>query len=73
VFAPNGANGDAVNSDPTRGLPAPQLHGQGDLRSNSRFVNAPFGNWPEMICTENPHRYLPGKKAAISTADKPDF
>ena len=33
----------------------------------------PLGNWPEMICAENPHRYIPGKKAAIPTADKPDF
>ena len=33
----------------------------------------PLGDWPEMICAENPHRYFPGKKAAIPIADKPDF
>src|SRR6266550_5409923 len=31
----------------------------------------PLGDWPEMICAENPHRYFPGKKAAIPTADQP--
>jgi hypothetical protein len=29
--------------------------------------------WPELVCAENPHGYFPGKKAAIPTADKPDF
>ena len=33
----------------------------------------PLGDWPEMVCAENPHRYFPGKKAAIPTADQPDF
>jgi hypothetical protein len=33
----------------------------------------PLGDWPEMICAESPHRYFPGKKAAIPTADRPDF
>ena len=33
----------------------------------------PLGDWPEMICAENPHRYFPGKKATIPTADRPDF
>jgi hypothetical protein len=50
--------------------PAPRAR---DWSSNSRFVNAPFGDWPEMICTENPHCDFAGKKAAILTADKPDF
>jgi len=33
----------------------------------------PLGEWREMVCAENPHGYFPGKKAAIPTADKPDF
>jgi hypothetical protein len=33
----------------------------------------PFGQWPEIVCAENPHGYFPGKHAAIPTADKPDF
>jgi hypothetical protein len=33
----------------------------------------PLGDWPEMICAENPNGYFPGKKAAIPIADKPDF
>ena len=32
-----------------------------------------LGEWPEFVCAENPHGYFPGKKAAIPTADKPDF
>jgi hypothetical protein len=31
------------------------------------------GEWVERVCAENPHGYFPGKKAAIPTADKPDF
>jgi hypothetical protein len=33
----------------------------------------PLGDWPEMICAENPNGYFPGKKAAIPIANKPDF
>jgi hypothetical protein len=33
----------------------------------------PLGEWREMVCAENPHGYIPGKKAAIPTAGKPDF
>jgi hypothetical protein len=34
---------------------------------------APFGQWPESVCAENAAGYDRGKKAAIPTADKPDF
>jgi hypothetical protein len=30
-----------------------------------------FGEWAELICAENPHELL--RKAAVPTADKPDF
>jgi len=33
----------------------------------------PLGEWPEMVCAENPHGYYPGKYAAVPTAEKPDF
>jgi len=33
----------------------------------------PLGQWPEVVCAENPHGYFPGKHAEIPTADKPDF
>ena len=33
----------------------------------------PLGEWPEMVCAENPHRYYPGKYAAGPIAEKPDF
>jgi hypothetical protein len=33
----------------------------------------PLGEWREMSCAENPHGYFPGKRAAVPTADKPDF
>jgi hypothetical protein len=33
----------------------------------------PLGEWPEMVCAENPHGYFPGKRAAVPTADDPDF
>jgi hypothetical protein len=33
----------------------------------------PLGEWPEIVCAENPHGYYPGKHAAVPTADKPDF
>jgi hypothetical protein len=32
-----------------------------------------FGGWPEIVCGENLFGYFPGKKAAIPTADRPDF
>jgi hypothetical protein len=32
-----------------------------------------LGEWPEFVCAENANGYFPGKKAAIPTADKPDF
>ena len=33
----------------------------------------PLGEWPEMVCAENPNGYFHGKHAAVPTADKPDF
>ncbi len=33
----------------------------------------PLGEWPEMACAENPDGYFPGRRAAVPTADKPDF
>jgi hypothetical protein len=32
-----------------------------------------FGQWPEFVCAENAAGYDRGKRAAIPTADKPDF
>jgi hypothetical protein len=32
-----------------------------------------FGEWTDLICTENRHEYFAGKDPAIPTADKPDF
>jgi hypothetical protein len=32
-----------------------------------------LGGWPEFVCAENLYGYFPGKKAAIPTADRPDF
>jgi hypothetical protein len=32
-----------------------------------------FREWPEGVCSENPHRYGIGKDAAVPTANKPDF
>jgi hypothetical protein len=32
----------------------------------------PSGEWPEMVCAENPGNF-PGKHAALPTADMPDF
>jgi hypothetical protein len=29
--------------------------------------------WPEFVCVENPHRFFPGRKAAIPEANKSDF
>jgi hypothetical protein len=34
---------------------------------------SPLGQWPEMVCAENPSGYFDGEKAAIPTAGKPDF
>jgi hypothetical protein len=33
----------------------------------------PLGEWPEMVCAENPNGYFHGKQAAVPTAAKPDF
>jgi hypothetical protein len=33
----------------------------------------PLGNWPEMVCAENPDGYFPGKHTEVPRADKPDF
>jgi hypothetical protein len=41
--------------------------------SASVSYRRPLGQWPEVVCAENPHGYFPGKHAAIPTADKPDF
>jgi hypothetical protein len=32
-----------------------------------------FREWPEGVCSENPHKYSTEKDAAVPTADKPDF
>jgi hypothetical protein len=34
---------------------------------------SPLGQWPEMVCADNPSGYFPGEKAALPTAEKPDF
>jgi len=33
----------------------------------------PLGEWPEMVCSENPQGHFPETHAAVPTADKPDF
>ncbi len=33
----------------------------------------PLGQWPEMVCAENPHGYFPGRHADVPTAQQPDF
>jgi hypothetical protein len=41
-----------------------------------RRPSGPLGQWPEFVCADNPNAYDPhdrGKKAAVPTADKPDF
>jgi hypothetical protein len=38
-----------------------------------RRPSGPLGQWPESVCAENAAGYDHGKKAAIPTADKPDF
>jgi hypothetical protein len=32
-----------------------------------------FGQWPEFVCAQNASGYDRGKRAAVPTADKPDF
>ena len=32
-----------------------------------------LGGWPEFVCAENLYGYFPGRRAAIPTADRPDF
>jgi len=34
---------------------------------------SPLGQWPEVVCSENAAGYDRGGKAAVPTADKPDF
>jgi hypothetical protein len=37
---------------------------------------SPLGQWPEVVCSENANGYEgydPGKRAAVPTADRPDF
>jgi len=34
---------------------------------------SPLGQWPEVVCSENAAGYDRGDKAAVPTADKPDF
>ena len=38
-----------------------------------RRPSVPLGQWPELVCAENANGYNHGKKAAVPTADKPDF
>jgi hypothetical protein len=41
-----------------------------------RHPLSPLGQWPEVVCSENANGYEghnPGKKAAMPTANKPDF
>jgi len=38
-----------------------------------RRPSVPLGQWPELVCAENARAYDHGGKAAIPTADKPDF
>jgi hypothetical protein len=40
-----------------------------NLQSNRRSL----GEWPEMVCAENPNEYFHGRRAAVPTADKPVF
>jgi hypothetical protein len=32
-----------------------------------------LGEWPEIVCAENPNEYFRGRRADVPTADKPDF
>jgi hypothetical protein len=38
-----------------------------------RRPSVPLGQWPELVCAENANGYIHGEKAAVPTADKPDF
>jgi hypothetical protein len=38
-----------------------------------RRPSVPLGQWPEIVCAENADGYDHGKKAAVPTAEKPDF
>jgi hypothetical protein len=38
-----------------------------------RRPSVPLGQWPEVVCSENAVGYDRGEKAAVPTADKPDF
>jgi hypothetical protein len=31
------------------------------------------GDWPEIVCAENPHNYVMGADTKVPVADKPDF
>jgi hypothetical protein len=33
----------------------------------------PLGEWPEMVCAENPNEYFHARRTAVPMADKPDF
>ena len=41
--------------------------------SASISYRRPIGEWPEIVCAENPQGYFRGKRTALPTADKPDF
>ncbi len=41
--------------------------------SASISYRRPLGDWPEMVCAENPHEYFSGRHAATPTSVKPDF
>jgi hypothetical protein len=33
----------------------------------------PLGEWPEMVCAENPNEYFHARRSAVPMADKPNF
>jgi hypothetical protein len=41
--------------------------------SGSISYRRPLGEWPEMVCAENPDGYFRGKHVALPAAAKPDF
>jgi len=41
--------------------------------SASISYRRPLGDWPEMVCAENPHEYFSGRHAATPTSVKPEF
>jgi hypothetical protein len=41
--------------------------------SASISYRRPLGEWPEMVCAENPHEYFSGRHSAVPTAINPDF